>query len=366
MRKHTFLLILGLALAVAGAYAQNWTLVWADEFEGEDLDTEKWSYMTGTGAEFGLTDWGNNELQYYREENVTVSNGLLHITAKQESFGGKGYTSGRIRTLDKGDWTYCRVKFLAKMPKGQGLWAAVWMLPTDLDYGGWASSGELDIMEYLGHETNIVHGTLHFGGEWPNNQSKGTYFETDGWGFDRDFHEFVMEWVEGEIRWYVDGELYQTQGAGDWLTPAAPFPAPFDKRFHLLINLAVGGNWPGNPDGTTEFPQEMTLEYIRVYEEGGTGISEEEYEGQNGFMLEQNHPNPFNAHTTIAFSIPQADHVLLELYDSSGRRIRTLANQGFEQGKHQLEMDSGGLTPGLYSYRLKTSKASTSRQMLIL
>jgi hypothetical protein len=175
-----------------------------------------------------------------------------------------------------------------------------------------------------------------------------------------------MEWVEGEIRWYVDGELYQTQGEGDWRTSAAPFPAPFDKRFHLLINLAVGGNWPGDPDGTTTFPQEISIYYVRVYEQGGTGISEEEYEQTQGFMLEQNHPNPFSGLTTISFNLPCAEEVLLELYDSTGRRIRTLANGGFEQGSHRLEMDSAGLTPGLYSYRLKTSKGSASRQMLIL
>jgi len=364
--KKILMVLMGLLMTVAGVFAQNWTIVWSDEFNGDTLNTDKWSYMTGTGTEFGLTDWGNNEKQYYREENVTVSDGKLHITAKKEYFGGKAYTSGRIRTIEKGDWTYCRVKFRAKMPKGKGLWAAVWMLPTDETYGGWAASGELDIMEYLGHETQIVHGTLHFGGTWPNNQSKGTYFETTGWGFDRDFHEFVMEWVEGEIRWYVDGELYQTQGQGDWNTPGEPFPAPFDQRFHLLINLAVGGNWPGDPDAYTEFPQELVLEYIRVYEDGGTGIGEQEYEGQNGFRLEQNHPNPFSGLTTISFSLPAAEQVLLELYDSTGRRVRTLADRSFEPGTHRVEMESGGLTPGLYSYRLKTARGSSSRQMLIL
>ncbi|TFH22628.1 MAG: glycosyl hydrolase family protein [Bacteroidia bacterium] len=365
MRKRAIIGLLGLAFAMAGLQAQNWTLVWADEFQGDALDTDKWSFMIGDGTDYGIPGWGNNELQYYREENVTVSNGKLHITARKEPFGGKAYTSGRIRSLDKGDWKYCRVKFLARMPKGQGMWAAVWMLPTDTDYGGWAASGELDIMEYVGKEPSRIYGTLHFGGEWPANQQKGTYFETDGWPFYQEFHEFVMEWVEGEIRWYIDGELYQTQGQGDWNSSAAPFPAPFDQRFHLLINLAVGGNWPGSPDGTTEFPQELTLEYIRVYEEGGTGIGDLDEE-QNGFRLEQNHPNPFSGQTTIAFNIPNADHVLLELYDSTGRRVRTLADHSFEPGMHRVELESGGLTPGLYSYRLKTTKGSSSRQMLIL
>jgi hypothetical protein len=175
-----------------------------------------------------------------------------------------------------------------------------------------------------------------------------------------------MEWEEGEIRWYVDGELYQTLGDGAWYSAAAPFPAPFDQRFHLLINLAVGGNWPGSPDGTTEFPQELVLDYIRVYEQFGTGIPEEEYEGHHGLRLEQNHPNPVSGITTIAFNLATAEEVVLELYDSTGRRVRTLAEQSFGPGTHRVEMESGGLPPGLYSYRLKTGSGSHTRQMLIL
>jgi beta-glucanase (GH16 family) len=360
-------LLSGLLLVFTGLQAQNWTLVWSDEFEADTLNTDKWSYMIGDGTDYGLpSGWGNEELQYYREENITVSDGMLHVIAKKESYGGKGYTSGRIRSMEKGDWTYCKVEFRAKMPKGQGLWAAVWMLPTDEEYGGWAASGELDIMEYLGHETNVVHGTLHFGGAWPNNEYKGTYYQTDGWGFDREFHDFVMEWVEGEIRWYVDGVLYQTQGEGDWRTAGHPFPAPFDQRFHLLINLAVGGNWPGSPDSSTDFPQEMSLEYIRVYQEEGTGTGDVEHEVGGSIRLEQNHPNPFSGQTTITFSLPTEEQVVLELYDATGRRVRTLADRRFDPGNHAVELGSDGLTPGLYTYRLLTSRGSSTRQMLIL
>lgn len=364
--KRTWMVLLGLAFALAGVQAQNWTLVWADEFDADTLNTDKWSYMIGDGTEYGIPGWGNNELQYYREENVTVSDGMLHVIAKQESYGGKGYTSGRIRSVEKGDWTYCRIEFRAKMPKGIGLWAAVWMLPTDLDYGGWAASGEIDIMEHVGHEPSTVHGTLHFGAPWPDNEQAGSAYETTGWPFWREFYDFAIEWEEGEMRWYVNDVLYQTLGEGDWRTVGHPFPAPFDKRFHLLINLAVGGEWPGPPDGDTEFPQEISLDYIRVYQDESNGILEEEYEGQNDFRLEQNHPNPFSDLTTISFKLPSAEQVLLELYDSTGRRVRTLADQTFEPGTHSLEMESGGLRPGLYSYRLKTTRESSSRQMLIL
>ena len=140
----------GLVLIMNGLAGQNWQLVWSDEFDGDTLDMTKWSYQTGTGSEYGLDRWGNNELEYYKEENVSVADGLMTITAKRENIETSQFTSGRIRTIDLGDWTYGRFEFRAKMPQGQGLWAAIWMLPTDNEYGGWAASGEIDIMEYLG------------------------------------------------------------------------------------------------------------------------------------------------------------------------------------------------------------------------
>ena len=244
----------------------EWQLVWSDEFDGDELDTDKWSFQYGTGESEGLTGWGNNELQYYtdREENVTVDNGKLIITAREESFEGMGYTSARIRTKDKGDWKFGRFEFRAKLPEGQGIWPAIWMMPTDDRYGTWAASGEIDIMELVGHEPDVVHGTLHYGGQWPNNVNSGDEYQLESGKFSDDFHTFTLEWEEGEMRWYVDGEHYQTQD--DWYTEGHAFPAPFDERFHLLINLAVGGNWPGNTDASTEFPQELIIDYARVYQ----------------------------------------------------------------------------------------------------
>ena len=178
MTLKNILLLLGLVLIVNGVAGQNWKLVWADEFDGDTLNTGKWEYMTGTGSEYGLDGWGNNELQYYQEENVKVADGVMTISAKRENVESSQFTSGRIRTINMGDWTYGRFEFRAKMPVGQGLWAAIWMLPTDSDYGGWASSGEIDIMEYLGHDTTTVHGTIHYGGQWPDNQYRGKDYET--------------------------------------------------------------------------------------------------------------------------------------------------------------------------------------------
>jgi beta-glucanase (GH16 family) len=358
------MLVLILGVVSLPLAAQNWQVVWEDEFEGEVLDPEKWSYQTGTGSEYGLTDWGNNELQYYRERNVTVSEGMLHITAKRENYNGKSYTSGRIRTIDKGDWTYCRIEFRAKMPLGKGLWAAVWMLPTDEEYGGWAASGELDIMEYLGHEHNMVHGTLHFGDSWPNNKYNGTSFTLEEGDFYSEFHDFALEWVEGEIRWYVDGQLYQTQSEGDWYSAGESFPAPFDKRFHLLINLAVGGNWPGNPDGTM-FPQELTVDYIKVLQDVEVGISPDQEAQHTGFDLLQNFPNPFHGTTTIGYSLKESAHVSLEVFDATGRKVDTLVEKPLDPGRYQVNFDGSELAPGLYTCKLLAGGQAETKHMIL-
>jgi beta-glucanase (GH16 family) len=240
--------------------AQEYQLVWSDEFDGTELDTSKWECQIGNGH----NGWGNNEKQYYRAENAVVNDGYLTIIAKEEDFNGFDYTSARIRTINKGDWKYGKIEMRAKMPIGQGIWPAFWMMPTKSVYGGWPVSGEIDIMEYLGHQPGIVHGTLHYGARPPNNKHTGKQFKPDTSDFHKDFHTFSVIWEEGKFRWFVDGELYQTQT--EWFTTGGDFPAPFDQEFHVILNMAVGGNWPGYPDETSEFPQEFKVDYVRVYQ----------------------------------------------------------------------------------------------------
>jgi len=232
------------------------TMVWNDEFTGTSIDTTKWSFDIGTGAP-SLTGWGNNELQYYTSNpaNVSIVNGNLTINAIKESYQGSAYTSARIQTKLKGDWTYGRFEIRAKLPKGKGIWPAIWMLPTDNFYGGWAASGEIDIMELLGHEPAKVYGTIHFGGVWPDNQNSSENYTLPKGDFSDDFHIFAIEWDSEGISWYVDSIRYSVK----------PHKQPFDKRFYLIMNLAVGGNWPGNPDGSTVFPVRMEVDYVRVY-----------------------------------------------------------------------------------------------------
>jgi beta-glucanase (GH16 family) len=243
----------------------DWEPVWADEFDAPDgtpPDPERWSFNTGGGG------WGNAERQVYtdRLENAAIEGGTLLICAREEAedYSGYRYTSARLVTRNQGDWTYGRVEVRARLPQGQGIWPAIWMLPSHMAYGGWPMGGEIDIMEMLGQDPIRVYGTLHYGN--PHTHTGHYYILRTGETFADGYHDFAIEWEPGEIRWYVDGYHYQTQT--EWFTSKrdAEYPAPFDRPFHLLLNVAVGGHWPGNPDETTVFPQCMAVDYVRVYQ----------------------------------------------------------------------------------------------------
>jgi len=241
------------------------TLVWSDEFDAAQLDPETWFFENGDGSQYGIPGWGNNELQWYLENSALLENGMLIITAREEASNGKNYTSARINTRDRFAFRYGRIEARIRLPGGQGIWPAFWMLPQDDTYGGWAASGEIDIVEAVNlgvAANNTVHGTIHHGGEWPNNVSTGNAYavSTDATA---DFHVYALEWDPAEIRWYVDDVMYAMQNA--WSTTGAPYPAPFDQPFYILLNVAVGGNWPGAPNASTVFPVSMELDYVRVY-----------------------------------------------------------------------------------------------------
>lgn len=250
---------------------RDWQLVWQDEFDGASVDESKWNYVQGGGG------YGNQELQHYtnRSENARIEDGKLVIEARKENYQGSSYTSAKLETSGKASWTYGRYEVRAKLPQGQGLWPAIWMMPEDMDvYGTWPASGELDIMEALGHEQSVVHGTLHYGEE---HASRGySYTLPGGQSFSEDYHTFATEWEPGEIRFYVDDILYAVQN--DWfainngMPDVYTYPAPFDRDFYMQLNVAVGGTWPGNPDASTVFPQSMAVDYVRVY-----ALDEDEY-----------------------------------------------------------------------------------------
>jgi beta-glucanase (GH16 family) len=276
----------------------GWKLVWSDEFESNEIDRTKWDFDVGNGfynygANTWISGWGNDELEFYTREpdNAFVKDGMLHIRALRESHLGCGYTSAKLKTRKKdGSALFCqrygRFEFRAKLPTGKGIWPALWMLPQHDRYGGWPSSGEIDVMEARGQEPTKVLGTLHFGSLWPANTHESRDYVLPRGGTIADFHVYAVEWEPGEIRWAVDGHVYATQSfwwssgkvqGGKGAKPAAeadlnPWPAPFDQPFYLIMNVAVGGRFLGNPDRTTRFPAEMLVDYVRVYEKvGGYG-----------------------------------------------------------------------------------------------
>ena len=244
----------------------GYELLWNDEFNGTALNENIWSYDPHEPG------WTNAELQEYTTstDNVFVRDGKLVLKAiKTTDENGKDYyTSGKVKTQNKKDFMYGKVVVRAKVPEGQGLWPAAWMMPTDESYyGQWPKCGEIDIMETLGNQTHIAYGTIHYGE--PHAEQQGIY-ELENGKFSDDFHEFSVEWEPGEMRFYIDGNLYHT--VNDWFTAESgaeekAYPAPFNQTFFVQLNLAVGGTWPGNPDETTDFDKaEYEIDYVRVYQ----------------------------------------------------------------------------------------------------
>lgn len=244
-----------------------WRLVWSDEFDRSDgsaPDPGKWTY------DLGGHGWGNSELQTYtsRRQNARIENGKLVIEARRENFTGtdgrpRAYTSARLKTYSKASWTYGRFEARIQVPEGQGLWPAFWMLGTDIGKVGWPQCGELDIMENIGREPSVVHGTAHGPGYSGGSGLSGSLTLAGGQRFSDDFHLFALEWEPDRLRWSVDNRIYFTAGLNNlprgtsWV---------FNKPQYLLLNVAVGGNWPGVPNSSTVFPQMMVVDYVRVYE----------------------------------------------------------------------------------------------------
>ncbi len=241
----------------------GWSLTWNDEFNGSSIDTTKWNH------EEWWPGYVNNELQSYTQDpgNSGLTNGYLYLTARKENPfdpNAPAYNSARMNTAQKVDWKYGRIEIRAKLPRGQGLWPAIWMMPTYSVYGGWPVSGEIDIMEFLGHDITRTYGTIHYGNYYPDKSSTGTSYVLPTGNFSDSFHTFAFEWEADEMRWYVDDVLFQTLSS--WFTVGGDYPAPFDQEFHLILNVAVGGDWPGNPDASTLFPQTMEVDYVRLFQ----------------------------------------------------------------------------------------------------
>jgi beta-glucanase (GH16 family) len=323
-------------------FCQSWELVWSDEFNTTILDESSWT------REVGWNDgWGNNELQYYtnRDVNSFLENGNLVIQALNENFGGKQYTSARLKTQNKQFFKYGKFEASMKLPYGQGLWPAFWMLGQNFSTVGWPDCGEIDIMEMIGGQgrEKTVHGTVHWDNNGQHAQYGGSY--TLGSGiFSDDFHIFSITWDPQEIKWYVDGNLFHVFD----ITPQ--LLSEFHQDFFFILNVAVGGNWPGPPDASTEFPQRMEVDYVRVYKMA-TDVNDESHV-PNNFDLFQNYPNPFNPETTITYALPSDSHVRMNLYNSLGEKVSELVNQVKPVGSHNVVFNANNFPSGVYYYEI--------------
>jgi len=275
--------------------ASDWVLVWNDEFEGSALNPSKWDCDIGNGffdyrTHQWIDGWGNEELQYYTQDsgNVSVKDSLLTIRALKEPMHRCGYTSARIKTRTRDgkalfEKQYGRFEFRAKVPSGKGLWPALWLLPQHDRYGGWAASGEIDVMEIVGEKPHQQLGSIHFGSGFPARELVTHVHDLPNGSTVNDWHVYAVEWEPGEIRWETDGIVWATQnfwwsssklkdGQGVPAKRASdvnPWPAPFDQPFYLVMNVAVGGNFPGVPNPETVFPAELVVDYVRVYDRRG-------------------------------------------------------------------------------------------------
>ncbi|MGG3452774.1 glycoside hydrolase family 16 protein [Paenibacillus rhizolycopersici] len=262
------------------------TLIWQDEFIGSGLDTSKWNYEQGyyLNNDPGTWGWGNAELQHYANspQNVFVQDGKLNIRAlndpksfPQDPSRTAPYSSGKINTKDHFSLKYGRVDFRAKLPTGNGIWPALWMLPQDQTYGTWAASGEIDVMEARGRLPGMTSGAIHFGGQWPaNTHLSGEYHFPSGQTIANDFHVYSVVWEEDNIKWYVDGKFFFKATRDQWYSAAAPNNpnAPFDQAFYLIMNLAIGGNFDGGiAPSPGDIPATMQVDYVRVYKDNGNG-----------------------------------------------------------------------------------------------
>jgi len=314
MRLGLYSLVLAILLAPLTTASAAMSLVWSDEFDGSSLNTSNWTIITGDGCP-NLCGWGNNELEWYRAQNVAVSGGYLTLTARDEYYGGRHFTSGKIQSSGKQSFLYGRIEMRAKIPTGGGMWPAFWMMPEDDVYGGWAASGEIDIMESA-NDTEWIGGTIHFGGSFPDNTYSGATHSPGGINFADEFHTYAIEWEPEEIRWYVDDVHYSTKYSWQWYSDGAPGNplAPFDQEFFIILNAAVGGNYTGCIEPgciSADLPQEYVIDYVRVYQETGNIAPVVEIT----YPTEGDNPLPGDITVTVDASDEDGDVATVEFYD---------------------------------------------------
>jgi len=368
MVKKFYLPLLIIGLVSIACFSQNWKLVWSDEFKYTGIpDSNKW----GFDIDGNSWDWGNNELQNYTpasKNNARADGEYLIIEARKEKWTYPGdnqerdYTSARLRTIRKGDWTCGRVEVRAKLPAGRGTWPAIWMLSTDNAYGAWPKSGELDIMEHVGFDPGKIHCTIH---SEAYNHMLGTQQGANKIISDpfNAFYTYVMEWSPDRIDFYINTDkifTFNNDNTGNYKT------WPFDKRFHLLLNIAVGGNWGGQQGvDTTIFPVRMSVDYVRVYEKATSPI--------HASLHSTRHPSlkisPLhNGNPMLYITLYRSSNVLTKLFSAAGSILHEKTAPDLQPGSHTICLGNKhtALPSGMYLVLVQTRSTTFIEKFCIV
>lgn len=319
--------------------AQSWSLVWSDEFNGQSIDSANWTY------DIGGSGWGNNELEYYTNlsTNAAIDNDNLLIVAKKESYGGKDYTSARLKSQDLQNWTYGKIEARIKLPEGQGLWPAFWMLGKNISQVSWPKCGEIDIMEHINME-KTVYANMHWDNNGYANYGGNTYCDAT------QYHVYAVEWNASAIKWFLDGNKYWEGNISNNINGTEEFHLPF----FIILNLAVGGSWPGDPDSTTLFPDTMFVDYVRVYQEVLTNIYKTDTQCQIN-----------------AFPLPAKNKIIIEVPNCGNRNTLFIYNLNSELlleqqlNNKRTEVDISKLSRGFYFLKVGNENAVEVKKIII-
>ncbi len=355
MMKSKCILILLLTLfsivIIQAQNISNYDLVWSDEFDVDGApDSNSWNIeVNGDGG-------GNNELEYYTDNsnNLRVENGELVIEAIKENYLGKQYTSARITTQSKITFQYGRIEARMKLPYGKGMWPAFWLLGSSITTAGWPNCGEMDIMELIGGGSNdaTVHATLHWGPLTNGNHpSYGLAYSLTNAKFSDDFHVFALEWDQKQVSIYCDSIKYYTID----ISPAGL--KAFQSNFFVILNLAVGGNWPGSPDASTVFPQKMEVDYVRIYKKS-TAIKNNEHLLDNILEI---FPNPAKDKISIKFSNELKSGTNLNIYNLEGKLVKSV----FLSDQLTQDIDVSGLYRGIYLIKVGNNKLFLNKKLVL-
>ena len=329
-----------LLVTSAGAQSLNgWKLQWSDEFNGTSLDGSKWQLELNEG-DHGMSAYTN------RPQNLYVSDGCLAIQAQKENYNGKPYTSSQVSSRNKGHWKYGRFDIRAKLPYGQGMWPAIWMMPNNPAYGGWPRSGEIDIMENLGDNTRLLHSTLHHSAD--NQMLHGTWTAPEGQSLSDTFHVYTMIWDTGSFSFYVDS-IHNYFNSTSWSPSNVSYPKPFDQSFFMMFDLAIGGSWGGPPDNSTVFPQKMLVDWIRVYKRDPSVAIRQPAENRSPVKYSSTMSKKW-----IELDLNTGTLVSLNLYDLAGREVVRLTDGSRVNGRIRFPVPTS-LPRGFYLWKLATA-----------